>query len=132
MQSFSSRIWTRVAVSISYDDNHYTTDTSTSTPLLPPLHVHSGLEWLHLIGQIELNCVLVLNWIVWNRTVFHLNCVLMLNWIVWNGTVFTFNAVYFPVGWISRIHRLLLCRGVRHTPTSVLDMTLNNLMLRFQ
>ena len=28
MQSISSRIWTRVAVSISYDDNHYTTDTS--------------------------------------------------------------------------------------------------------
>ena len=26
MQSFSSRIWTRVAVSISYDDNHYTTN----------------------------------------------------------------------------------------------------------
>ena len=28
MQSFSSRTWTRVAVSISYDDNHYTTGTS--------------------------------------------------------------------------------------------------------
>ena len=27
MQSFSSRIWTRVAVSISYDDNDYTTGT---------------------------------------------------------------------------------------------------------
>ena len=25
MQSVSSGIWTRVAVSISYDDNHYTT-----------------------------------------------------------------------------------------------------------
>ena len=25
MQSFSTRIWTRVAVSTSYDDNHYTT-----------------------------------------------------------------------------------------------------------
>ena len=25
MQSISSRIWTRVVVSISYDDNHYTT-----------------------------------------------------------------------------------------------------------
>ena len=25
MQPVSSRIWTRVAVSISYDDNHYTT-----------------------------------------------------------------------------------------------------------
>ena len=28
IQSVSSRIWTRVAVSISYDDNHYTTATS--------------------------------------------------------------------------------------------------------
>ena len=27
MQSASSRVWTRVAVSISYDDNHYTTGT---------------------------------------------------------------------------------------------------------
>ena len=27
MQSVSSRIWTRVAVSISYDDNHDTTGT---------------------------------------------------------------------------------------------------------
>ena len=30
MQSASSRIWTRVTVSISYDDNHYTTGTSLS------------------------------------------------------------------------------------------------------
>ena len=28
MQSVSSRIWTRVAVFISYDNNHYTTGTS--------------------------------------------------------------------------------------------------------
>ena len=28
MQLVSSRIWTRVAVSISYDDNHYTTGSS--------------------------------------------------------------------------------------------------------
>ena len=28
MQSVLSRIWTRVAMSISYDDNHYTTGTS--------------------------------------------------------------------------------------------------------
>ena len=28
MQSVSSRIWTRVAVSISYDDNNYTTGTN--------------------------------------------------------------------------------------------------------
>ena len=29
MQSVSSRIWTRFAESISNDDNHYTTGTST-------------------------------------------------------------------------------------------------------
>ena len=29
MQSVSSRIWTHVAVPISYDDNHYTTGTSS-------------------------------------------------------------------------------------------------------
>ena len=31
MQSVSSRIWTRVAVSNSYDDNDYTTGTSPDT-----------------------------------------------------------------------------------------------------
>ena len=37
-----------------------------------------------------------------------------------------------PVGWGCRIHWLHLCRGGKTTPTSVLDMTLNNLMVRFQ
>ena len=35
MQSVSSGIWTRVAVSISYDDNHYTTGT-----LMPHCSMH--------------------------------------------------------------------------------------------
>ena len=51
MQSVSSRIWTRVAVSISYDDNYYTTGTST------------------------LHRVFMMNWIVWNITGFIFNCV---------------------------------------------------------
>ena len=37
-----------------------------------------------------------------------------------------------PVSWGCRIHWLHLCRGVRPPLTSVLDMTLNNLMVRFQ
>ena len=38
-----------------------------------------------------------------------------------------------PVGWGCRIHQLLLCRGVRHPPTTnILDMTLSNLTERFQ
>ena len=32
MQSVSYRIWTRVTVSISYDDNDYTTGTSKKIP----------------------------------------------------------------------------------------------------
>ena len=38
MQSVSSRIWTRVAVSISYDDNYYTTGTS----------INPGSLWTHM------------------------------------------------------------------------------------
>ena len=34
MQSVTSRIWTRVAVSISYDDNDYTTGTSSISALI--------------------------------------------------------------------------------------------------
>ena len=46
----------------------------------------------------------------------HSNGVLMLNWIIWNKTVFTFNSVYCPVGWGCRIHQLHLYRGLR-TPS---------------
>ena len=36
MQSVLSRIWTRVVVSISFDDNHYTTGTSKFLVSLAP------------------------------------------------------------------------------------------------
>ena len=62
-----------------------------STPLLPSL---LGSLWPGVVapdrvlsmGQQELNCVLLLNWIVWNRTVWRLTVckqksVLILNWI---------------------------------------------------
>ena len=37
MPSVSSRIWTRVAVSITYNDNHHTTGTSKKAGLSPSL-----------------------------------------------------------------------------------------------
>ena len=46
------------------------------------------------MGKIELNCVLIQNWISWNRTVFDVETVLTLNWIVWNRTVLTFNCLW--------------------------------------
>ena len=65
------------------------------------------------MGQIELNCVLMLIWIVWNRTVFDIETaylwktelfqiemfkielynVLLVNWIVWNRTDLTFRCL---------------------------------------
>ena len=36
----------------------------------------------------QLHCVLMLNWIILNGTVFDIETVLTLNWIVWNRTAF--------------------------------------------
>ena len=44
--------------------------------------VHSSPEWLLLRGSYL------------SRTVWYLNCILMLNWILWNRTVFIFNCMY--------------------------------------
>ena len=77
-----------------------------STPSLPPL---SGPHWPGVVapdmGQIELNCVLMLNWIAWNRAILTFNCVftlkgivwirtVWLNWIAWNRNVFDNWTVY--------------------------------------
>ena len=48
MQSASSRIWTRVAVSISYDDNHYTTGTSRVLTI-----AYISLSYVHASKQLS-------------------------------------------------------------------------------
>ena len=66
MQSVSHRIWTRVTMSISYDDNHYTTGTSKnmniykyeiSTPLYKILHGKNifkpTFSWLQSLSAVE-------------------------------------------------------------------------------
>ena len=147
-----------------------------STSLLPslPCPLWPGMvapDKVLSMSQIELNSVLMLKWIVWNRTVLtfklctyvklfeiklficikmdlasnNLQCLLYHktkpnqtlssftpDWVRSALYVFFSENTLCPVGWGCRIHRLLLCRGVRPPPTSVLDMTLNNLMVRFQ
>ena len=44
---------------------------------------------------------------------------------------YSFQHMRCPIGWGSRIHQLHLC-GAETPPTSVLDMILNNLIMRFQ
>ena len=63
-----------------------------STPSLPslPNPLWPGEVSLYRVlsmGQIELNCVLMQNWIARNRTVFDIKTVLTLNWIFWNRIV---------------------------------------------
>ena len=70
-----------------------------SAPSLPSL---PGPLWPGVIApdrvqsmcQIELNGVIMLNWIVWIRTVFDIETVHKQNWIVWNRTILTFNCVW--------------------------------------
>ena len=47
----------------------------------------------------------------------YINCVLMLNLIIWNEIVLILT-LYCQVSWGCRIHRLHLCTGVRSPPTS--------------
>ena len=58
MQSVSSRIWTCVAVSISYDDNHYTTGTSVDL-LMIDIWIYDMLEiiiaYIHFILHLFLS-----------------------------------------------------------------------------
>ena len=71
MQSVSSRIWIRVDVSISYDDNHYSTGISKSVIYVyinPPAHEQDGTE-----GQ--------------------------LFWAVFNGFTFRVPALLFTHNW---------------------------------
>ena len=42
MQSVSSRIWTRIAVFISYGDNDYTTGTAISTYMLVIIKIYKS------------------------------------------------------------------------------------------
>ena len=88
---------------------------STSSMLLLPSPYWPGvvaLDGVLYMGQIELNCVLMLKWILWNRTVLtfkvctytklnclKLNCFCMLNWIVWNQTIFDIETV-LKLNWI--------------------------------
>ena len=60
-----------------------------STPSLPG---EIAPDRVLSLGQIELNYVLMPNWIVRNRTIFDIDIVLRLNWIVWIRTV-----------WLNRI-----------------------------
>ena len=49
MQSVSSRIWTRVAVSTSYDDNHYTIGKGINAMW----YVNSLVQYLNLVRRLH-------------------------------------------------------------------------------
>ena len=92
----------------------------------PSLTLPSGLLLAKVVApdrvlsmdQIELNCVLMLNWIVWNGTVFYIETVLMLNWIVWNRTVYIYIYIYIYINGFG-LHNLqwLMCHKTKPNPS---------------
>ena len=64
MQSVSPRIWTRVTVSISYDDNHYTTGTSIDRNqyFVHNFDVIFPNDFLDIMLEIFVKCLLILFW----------------------------------------------------------------------
>ena len=63
MQSVSSRIWTLVAVSISYDDNRYTTGTSQIILLL--VYLSSDINVVEIFKKSSFEKVLFLLSLCW-------------------------------------------------------------------
>ena len=80
-----------------------------SSSLFPSL---SGPLWPGVVapdkvlcmGQIELNCVLMLNWITLNRTVFNIETILTFNY-VWTKTILILNRIVWirtvRLNWIA-------------------------------
>ena len=114
-------------------------------------HVHFGPDLVLSMGQTELNSVLMLNWTVWNRTIFIVNCVnkklylsstelfeielfwysnweLMLYWIVWNRTV-----LCIKMDLASNNLQWLICLKPTNQPTNQTNNRLSNrfYILRF-
>ena len=149
MQSVSSRIWTRVAVSISYDDNDYTTDTSINVLIcmldgLCECVLSQPLCHKQDVKQSQFLSRLRLVWIQFSFSKRGCHTKAIEHSLFWNWPVVGF--VPFPmvlvlcemqtatsrtsVGWGCRIHWLHRCSGVRPPFSNVLDMTLNNLLVR--
>ena len=116
MQSVSSRIWTRVAVYTSYDDNHYTIcfmtfHESESDPGPTPLEsleeskIPRTKVW-HIYVKTPTGKKVLTNILGVYRS------------YIWFLFVLYYSYLFplYPVGWGSRIHRLHFCRGVRPLP----------------
>ena len=93
-----------------------------SLPMLPdPLWLGvASPDRVLSMGQIELNRVLMLNWIVWRELFLHLTVckqktVLMLNWIIWNGTVYMYKN-----GFCLNNLQLLICHKTKPNQVSTI------------
>ena len=110
MQSVSSRIWTRVAVSISYDDNHYSTGTSKIT--------NNSLYAIKPTNERVWTSIMLLRYSSeWNSREGHETSYSLPSrlWMQNTPTASLQGGTNHPcpVDWGCKIHRLLLYRGVR-------------------
>ena len=81
--------------------------------------------FLTLKPYLHLNCVLMLNWIIWNRTVFDIKTVFTLNWII---TYNCLNSLRWKFFW--QLNCVLMLNWIVLNRTDYLhkmDLALNNL-----
>ena len=129
MQSVSSRIWTRIAVFISYGDNHYTTGTSIKlisdvllwTPTLGRAKaVRPARTYIQQLCEDTRCCPEDLPEAMndreeWRERVRDIRTTSTTWWWWWSIPI-NYKQFASPVGWDGRIHWLHLCRGVRPLP----------------
>ena len=107
-------------------------DSHALTYTYPYAYAYTAYTCTHMLIQntcLYINGCLCKNVNISTYTLIHSLCICICSHITHRSIILSTDC---PVGWGCRIHRLLLCRGVRPPTTSVLYMILNYLMVRFQ
>ena len=124
MQSFSSRIWTQVAMFISYGDNHFSTGTSNNFfimfEMIPHRHFYNAR---YLRGEFGRH--FLISSLSYNAEYSIRNASAILRILTRTMLLYRHNTSHLvrplsdccPVSWCCKIHLALLCRGVRPLPS---------------
>ena len=78
--------------------------------------------FLTIKPYLHLNCVHMLNWIIWNRTVFDIETVLTLNWIVIYNCLYDLK-IFWQLNCVLMLNWIVLSELIIYMKT---DLPLNN------
>ena len=130
MQLVSSRIWTHVAVSISYDDNHYTTFNITSSNLILYSYksfyiikrhtIHRSISLLHQTSY----STYMSHWLIKRHTIYMSNSLLLIR------PYCTYVSLITPLSVIQHSCHSVLVFNWNHFEMRFLNLRINFYLLR--